>query len=452
MAFLVDSMTVGGPILPQSHFADGGAGFYDDFSDGLSINTIALPGRTDGRWKQGLYSDGISTSGGLTWGSDRDFGPGQLNRERVRYCSPNYPMPNGELPYEIVNGNLVITSRPVDKTNEEEVLASRIKGYAVRDDGQLGPFLDDGSLHADYFSGMLSTIGRFAMSYGRTMQRAKMPAGIIGAEKRTERRAIFPAPGWDLREIMFGKNQNGEPLPDPHRCNQPGNLFPQSGHTEIDWNEAFGESFRWFHQTLHRNAPTFRQTSARIDTGVDFRTTFIEPGVDRIPDPRGGGKVGFHLNGKYTSIVPMPPEMREPLPIYAQVPGKQYLLQMHDGREPQQLSNAERSTVPHKVVGRRSHADGSDEHMRFFTLCNIARDGHYPLSLARDVATNTSFSDYPGPPHSETCSLEVEYFGMFPLLDDNPDRYGVSVNGEPRGTGSSVSPDEVPNRAPGIAA
>lgn len=458
---LADLVVLGASILPDSHFATT-QGFYDDFSRGLNLETSNEPGNTTGDWKRGMYSDNWCRFG-LTWGSDKTYGPAQINRERQKYISPKYPHPSGWSGLSIQNGNLVQRSEPIDPNDAAEFEWAKVKGYAHTDSptpyGGTGPF---GPVQVDYKSEMISTFGRFAMSFGRFMNRSKMAAGQFGGTNlKSQRRAIFPATGWLLREQIYGSDMNGQPIAGGETMYR--GAYPNGNkgfRTELDFNENFGESKTKYHQTLHRNHPRYSQTSRTVDIGYDFTLSFVDSGVDVIPHPNGGGVVGFHTNGIYTSVVPMSSEMRDPLKIYKTVDGEPYREAAPDGRPYDTLSDAERQNILVGVEGERTHANGAPEHMRYCLISNLARDGNYPMNLAWDVFNDPNNS---APPHSDVCQNEIEWIGAFPLIDENPDEFGMSRRGVPTdaegrtsvstgGTGSGSTPSLVvrPKRNPDV--
>lgn len=75
--------------------------------------------------------------------------------------------------------------------------------------------------------------------------------------------------------------------------------------------------------------------------------------------------------------------------------------------------------------------------MQFCILMNLARDGKYPRDLARQIhqAGGTL------PPHTDTAEMWVDEVAAYPLVTDNPDKFGIRINGvetETPGAGDGV--------------
>lgn len=438
---LVDSIAIGQPILAQSHF---GSGFYDDFSGGIDVNTSATPGQRDGKWKRGLYIDNITEFGAI-WGSDSPYGMAAINNEEQAYQSPKYPHPSSWSGLSIVNGNLRITSEAIDTGDQAEVDWAKVKDFYLNPDGSNGAFVQDKPVR--YKSEMISTMGRYSASFFRGMVRAKVPYGAIGSNADiNQNRAVFPAADWYLRDVPYQRDQNGNTFGDGRTTYMPGNPNGDGFLEELDGHENFGESMTAIHQTTHLHVPYAESTPSTQETGGDILTEWVEAGVDCIPNPAGGGLIAFHINGVYTHIVQMPSIMRDPLPLFEISSSKPWSMvtvngEIYEDLTPQQKLQYEEQLKTGAIsqvinqVGTQQHADGSDRYMQFFKLCNLARDGRYPRQLARQIfqAGGTL------PAHNETVFLEVEWTGMWPLIDDNPDTFASTVNGVPVATGGTAN-------------
>lgn len=439
---LVDGIVLGGDILPDLHF--GSAAFYEDWTNGLDLESSAEPGNRTGKWKAGLYADNW-TQYGVTWGyatgsqPDENYIHAAINDESQVYWTPRSPAPSGFNPFSIVNDHLVITSRPVVPADADW---ARVKKYTRDADGRTvvrSTHLDGSpnvqkngepslsvNYPADYTSGMITTHNRFAMGFGRFRWRAKSPYGADGSSSDfNQQRAIFPAAGWLLEEFKHGRGVNGEQISDttsysPGRYYRDANGVKRkgSGTPEIDVDESFGAYLDRVHQTTHLHTGTTRDLvgdASTINVGYDVRGNWTDSGVDIIPRPNGIGVIAFFINGKYTKIVPMSEEIWAPKCIFETEPGARY-------------------SITGVTDGIQTHANGDPKFIRWNMLTNLARDGKYPRYLARQRGNSA-------PAHTEVCSLEMDYCGAFPLLDDNPDSFGISLRGVAHATDSGASFD-----------
>jgi hypothetical protein len=153
-----------------------------------------------------------------------------------------------------------------------------------------------------------------------------------------------------------------------------------------------------------------------IIRSANLRSVWRESGVDVFPE-----KIAFHIDGVYTKIVATPDEIRNGLPLYEPIPGQEY--------DPVMVSA---NTA--KVIGRQQHANGSLRYPCHVIIANLARDGKYPLDLARQVITSGGVL----PAHTDTCSMEIDYIEMRPLIVDNPDQFTLRVNGVPTAADGST--------------
>jgi hypothetical protein len=414
---LSDAAIVGAPIVAESNFGDG---FRDDFNT-LDIETSTEAGNRSGKWKLGFIHANMAANG-FTYGSDENAANGDnfvhaaINFETQVYEDTRKPNPTGATSFAIDNGVLKITSRLVNAGAETEW--AKVKDYNLNPDGTLGTFVRD--KQAKYTSGMISTYGRFAMSFGRFRWKVKTPYGAVGNSADVNARsAVFPAPAWLLQDIPYGCDINGEPFGDglttyrPARPNGGG-----IGH-EIDVDENFGESATDLHQTVHAHpAGTPQGTSdsspLTLSRSQDLRSAWRVSGADVFPE-----KIAFFVDGVYTHIVATTDEVANGLPIYEPQVGAEY--------DPVMDSDGHA-----RVIGRQTHADGSTRYMCHVMISNLARDGKYPRDLAKQVV------DAGGtlPAHLDTVDMEIDYAEARPLLVDNPDAYPMRINGVPTTVGA----------------
>ena len=416
-----DNAEVGLPIVGEENFGDG---FRDDF-DSLDIETESAAGNRSGKWKKGFIHANMADFG-FTYGSDENVAGGDnfvhaaINFESQVYPDTRKPSATFD-PYSTNSSVLTISSRP--KTPAEDSYA-RLKDFKLNPDGSLGAF--ERNHEADYLSGMISTYGRFAMSFGRYRWRVKTPYGADGTSNDVEqRRAIFPAAGWLLQDIPYGCDVNGEPFGDGRTTYRPGR--PNGGGilAEIDADENFGESSRVVHQTTHFHpggTPQGESDSSPHDRdiGKDLRSEWRVSGVDVFPE-----KIAFFIDGVYTHVVATPDEIRNGLPQYIPVPGAEFDVQMVDSTTAQ-------------TAGRQTHADGSTRYMCFVLISNLARDGKFPRDFAKIIQDGGGTL----PPHQENVSMEIDYAEARPLLVDNPDAYPLRVDGVPVAVDGVVPPPD----------
>ncbi len=433
-----DSISVGDPVIAESHFGDG---FRDDF-DSLDIETSSTPGNRTGKWKKGFIHANMAQNG-FTYGSDEgnragdNFVHAAINYETAVYDDTRKPNPSGWSPFSVSGGVLTITSRPVDAGDAAEYEWARVKTPLVDASGNyVGDSYD---ARAKYVSGMLSTYGRFALSFGRFRARVKTPYGADGSSSDIRQNsAIFPAALWSLQDIPYDADINGEPLASANTTYRPAR--PNGGGIlhEIDGDENFGESATSIHQTVHAHPAGTAQGSSDSDPltipiGKNLRSEWRESGYDVFPD-----RIAFFVDGVYTHVVSTTDEIQNGLPLYAV-----------DSAEPYNPVMTSANTA--EVVGRQQHPDGSTRYMRHVLICNLARDGLYPRQLARQIVQAGNSL----PAHADTVSVEIDYIEARPLLTDNPDTLPMSINGvataadgSTAGTGTETGTASLPGYTP----
>ena len=410
---LSDNAIVGNAIAAESNFGDG---FREDW-DTLDVETSSEVGNRDGRWKRGFIHANMAEYG-FTYGSDEDTAAGDnfvhaaINYETQVYPDTRKPHPSGWSGLSTTAGVLKIESRLVDSSNASEYDWARVKTNGLNADGSDNGVLDRAK-RAKYVSEMLSTYGRFAMSFGRFRWRVKAPYGADGASSDVNQRsAVFPAAGWLLQDIPYGCDINGEPLGDGRTTYRPGR--PNGGGIlhEIDAHENFGESETDVHHTVHAHPAgtpngSSESTPYTLNRTQDLRDVWCEAGVDVFPE-----KIAFFVDGIYTHVVDTSDEVQNGLFLYEPVTGEEYNQVMD-------------SANTARTLGRQTNPDGSTRYMKHVMITNLARDGKYPRDLAKIVL------DAGGtlPPHPDSCDMEVDWCEARPLLVDNPDAYPINFNG-----------------------
>ena len=423
MVDLVDLVVVGGAIVSDSHF--GSAAFYDDFTSGFDAETSAEPANRTGRYKIGAYASNWAKHG-LVWGSDEanhvgaNFVHAGINGEDQVYTSTLKPAPSGLNPHSIVGNNLITTS---DLVLPGDADWARVKDYAQNADGSTGAFLYDKQVR--HTSGKASTFGRFAMSGGRYRTRAKSPWGAVASSADYANiKTLFPAAMWLLQDQPYGCDQNGEffNLTNLEKMYAAGKINLGTGRPEIDIDEAFGSFKQLIAQTTHLHDRTqigggLNLTTLRTDTGSDSAAVFRESGTDVLYRPDGTGIIAFWVNGIYTLIVPMTDEVNNPMVEYVINPVKDW----------------ETTGLTGDI---QRHANGSPRYMKWAFLSNLARSGKYSQDQARQLylANGAGFL----PAYSDSAIMEVDYFGCYPQLDDNPDEFGITLRGVEFRTDSGV--------------
>jgi len=421
---LSDAAVVGAEILIEGHFGDG---FRDDF-DTLDLETSSAAGNRTGKWKLGFMHANM-TENGFIYGSDENPASGHnfvhagINSEDQVYPDTRKAVPSTMNPITASDSVLKIESRLVSGAAEQEY--ARVKDYTLNPDGTLKDFLFDKQV--PYVSGMLSTYGRFAMSFGRFRARVKTPYGAVGNNADiNQRKAIFPAALWSLMDIPYGCDINGDPFGDGNTTYRPARPNGGGQFFEIDGDENFGESETKIHQTVHTHPPGSNpdngsvQYPLTIQTGKDLRSVWRESGWDIFPE-----KIAFFVDGVYTHVVDTPDEIRNGLPIYEPKAGEEFDPVMS-------------STHTAKVLGRQQHADSSTRYMCHAIIINLARNGKYPRDLAKQII------DAGGalPAHNDTVSLEVDWVEARPLITDNPDNFPMRIAGVPTAAVSEPVPVE----------
>lgn len=404
-----DNAVVGQPIIDESHFGDG---FRDDFNT-LDLETSSVPGNRTGKWKKGFMHANM-TEFGFTYGSDENPGDNfvhaAINNEEQVYVDNRKPPPSGYNPYSLEDGALKIESRPVQASEQDW---ARVKDAFLNPDGSRGEFVRNKPVK--YVSGMLSTYGRFAMSFGRFRARVKTPYGADGfSDDINQRSAIFPAALWSLMDIEYGGDINGDPFGDGNTTYRGGR--PNGGGilAELDGDENFGESATAIHQTTHFHPPgtpdgNSSSDPSTIETGSDIRNNWRESGYDVFPE-----KIAFFVNGVYTHIVPTPDEIQNGLPKYVPDPAAPFNPLMTSANVAQ-------------TNGRQTHADGSTRYMCHVIIMNLARDGKFPRDLAKIFVDSGNIP----PAHEDTVSMLVDWVEARPLLTENPDAFPLRFNGVP---------------------
>ena len=424
---LSDAAVVGAPIISESNFGDG---FRDDF-DTLDLETSAAVGNRTGKWKKGFIHANMAEFG-FTYGSDENPGDNfvhaAINNEEQVYVDNRKPPPSGVNPYTLENGALKITSAPVLPQDSDW---ARVKDAYLNPDGTRGQFVRNKPVK--YTSGMVSTYGRFAMSFGRFRARVKTPYGAVGnSNDINQRSAVFPAALWSLMDIPYGADINGDPFADGRTTYRGGRPNGGGINLELDGDENFGESATAIHQTTHfhpAGTPQGNNSSSprTIETGADLRNVWRETGYDVFPE-----KIAFFVNGVYTHIVDTPDEIRNGLPKYVPNPSAPFDPIIDAG-------NVARTD------GRQQHADGSTRYMCHVIIMNLARDGKFPRDLAKLVHDDPNNSL---PPHSDTVSMLIDWVEARPLLVDNPDNFPMRINGVPVQVDGSTGGVDTPSGNP----
>lgn len=445
-----DSIVEGGNILPITAF-DESKGLYEDWSGGLgSISTSSVRESRTGMFNNGFYAQAAYVG----WGDSLFGAHAQINSERQFYHNHYGNDPNPQRYLSINNGNLRMGSGRT--TAAEQADWAHYKGYHITADGRHATIADlpnpnaawdpvrenrggadnqdvwrFNKYPAQFDAHMLTTIGRYEQSFGRTLVRGKCASGgrLNGATDKNYQQieAYFAALAWALEAIGFGEDINGDAL-SGNNTHMPANEAGSGIIPEIDGHENFSDSVKLAHQTLHYFANGAQQQSpSSITDVVDSRNNFIEYGWDLTP-----GKIGFHINGIYTNVLTTPDSIANPKPIYVKDPDNDYL-PLLDGNGVAQ------------TTGTRKHADGSDFYMRWFFLSNLAISSNLSISSFYDYFTNPDLVDDVGA-WSDGQYNEIEYILIAPLAVDNPDQNGVRVQGSVDGTdntGTNPDPDPV---------
>ena len=392
-----DTMVLGGAKLDSSNFA---VGFEEDFSS-LDLNVSDSPGATDGKWKRGFYLSNITGSGAV-WGSDSFYGPAQINQEQQFYGDPKYAHPQGYQGLEVNDGVLCMRSRPVDTRNFADQNRARVKGFTEDSGGSQVSFIND--LQVPWYGEMLSTYGRFSMSFGETEATLKMPiGGVANAADLREALAVFPA-WWLLQDVPYGKGIDGEDTADGSTY-MPAKFGLGGVLTEIDIAELFGYERDNVHSTLHYHIDGTETTQSSAHTiQCDFNPAaeYFTAGVHVTP-----GKIGWYINGTYVLVLDTPDEIALGMRIPTYDPATPW-------------------TATGFTNNFQLHPDSNRRYMQFVPILNIARDA----KLTRSSVNQSYNGGYEMPAHADTVSMYVKSMHCKPLAVDNPDTHGMTVRGE----------------------
>lgn len=392
-----DNIIVGQPKLGSENFS---VGFEDEF-DTLDINQSSEVGARDGKWKRGFYASNI-TANGATWASDSPYGHDAINYERQFYGDPKYAHPNNYSGVSRNDSTLVLRSRPVDTRNWADMNRARVEGIPLNANGSEGTLQSD--LMVPYYGEMVSTYGRFSMSFGEFEARLKMPlGGVFHPDDINQVHAIFPA-WWLLQDIPYNRGLDGE-LTNNNATFMPPKFNLGGVITELDIAEVFGYEENAIHQTSHHfeeGNPGIVSSASTITTSFNPSREYFTAGVHVTP-----GKIGFYINGVYTKVVTTPPEI-----------GLGMRVPTFDTGSPWQATGWSPDF--------QQHASGDRRYMQFCMILNVARDA----KLTRDFTRIHHNGGYHVPAHADTCSMYVDYVTAKPLAVDNPDVYGMTVRGE----------------------
>lgn len=397
-----DNIVTGQPIIDSSNFGEGFTSKFNTLNLNRDFGKDPTPGATDGMWKRGFYLSNI-TEAGSTWGSDSPFGPAQINQEQMWFKDPKYRHPYDQSGLEINQDGLVMHSRVVDQRSTKVVAAAKVKGFEEDINGALGDFVLD--LPVPYNGEMLSTYGRFSMSFGECEARLRMPYGVLYDPVDFRKiQTCFPA-WWLLENVPYGRGADGNFTPDgstymPAKFNLGGIM------TEHDIVEIYGYERNTLHQTLHYTKEGSQNNfSSSFLAALDF-DPYIDwfiAGVHKTPE-----KIGYYLNGFYTHVLNTPDEVKLGMREVIMDPQQWWLptgfsanFQTHDNS-----------------ANRRYRQD--------CLILNFSRSSSFTRGLSRIHHDN----GFTLPPHHESCQMFVDYCHAKPLLVDNPDTMGMTVRGQ----------------------